>query len=985
MSLTLVTYGGGEVLSNVFNAIAMLINKQSGGLIYPLMLMTAGIGGFFAICKAFASSAFENLTSKFMFPLLGVSGLLCVPSTTLHIEDVLKNKAYDVAHVPLFLAEFSSLISSVGYHFTVAIEKVMHVPQDASYNKTGMIWGADSALNLERYQISDGDLDQNLRRFCKQCVLYDIALGRYSIDELKKSSDLWKFLADNTSKTRMIQYTPPGQKCCPKQSCLLSCKEAIKQMTPFFNQVKGFYAKQELAKNLPLTFQALTGLQRDSEELVSQQLMMSLLMDEYGGNRFAVERASHQQRSTYNVMGSMAGQSILVMRIVLESLIYAAFIFILPMTLLPQGLRYLTSWAWIAIWLQLWPPFYAVLNYVMQTYAQGQSGAIFEGMANNCLGLSLFTSVGLRNLNADIYAMAGYLSVSIPFITWAIIKGGVNSFVHLAGSLTAPAQAAATSAGAEQATGNYSLANASYGSLSYENASSLQRNFAPSLSSGFISENRGVTSITYGQDETVLRQGSSELRTSLFGEKGTSQAFQSMHQHAASLADTQSKSYGVSLGSHAQQLSDYTGHLSHSQNFGNSITGREGYDISESARNLESMADSFGSTYNLSRNESMSLLMAGGVSGGGGLNLGVVRFGTDVESKLSNNSNASRDDILSAAANVSSSQDFQDSYQKVVGSVSSDTFSKLDDEGKRLAMGVSASQQDVATAQASWQSAYSTVDQLSQFKSASETIGFSERHQLNQEFVNWAQEKFADQGGIEMVNRTLLKGPGSSEVASLVGGFSEFLNDKGFGWPKAHYEHLQNNNASTNPMNEDGAIERQKDRDFAFTKESLKSDYEVARVYDPSSFVLPSNEGEAVKAHQYVALSKVFEKVAEDKILKAEEFGIGSQAIIDGKTQVSVDFDGHMNLVGKEAGKTRDSYSVASIEQATTFEERNEEALTAGSFKTVIRGKIGSPGGVWGKQDGSQLPLTYSSGSDSERWNLIANAPDLSDRWRELP
>ena len=45
MALTIVTYGGGEVLEKIFIAIAMLFNKEGQGIIRSIMMMGCLISG----------------------------------------------------------------------------------------------------------------------------------------------------------------------------------------------------------------------------------------------------------------------------------------------------------------------------------------------------------------------------------------------------------------------------------------------------------------------------------------------------------------------------------------------------------------------------------------------------------------------------------------------------------------------------------------------------------------------------------------------------------------------------------------------------------------------------------------------------------------------------------------------------------------------------------------------------------------------------
>ena len=400
----------------------------------------------------------------------------------------------------------------------------------------------------------------------------------------------------------------------------------------------------DIFKNLNLTFQALTKVQKNNEELIGQQLVMNLLRNEFNGGKFAVNRAREQQKNTYQVMGALASGSLVTMRAVLEALIYASFIFVFPLALLPGGFKFIFNWAWLTIWIQLWPPFYAILNYIMQSVAQGYSTAVFQGLSEAQKGLSLFTSTGLKNMYDDIFALEGYLSASVPFITYAILKGCMSSFVQLTGSAIHIAQNSASSAAAEQASGNYSFGNTSFGQISYENTTGFQNNMAPSLSSGYFADNQGSSSTIYGGSEIILNEGTSNLRTSLFSDNAISQSFQKQLQHAQSSVETAQKGFTESLSTHVRNTSDLTEHLANSQNYNESISSREAYDVQESARSVMSMAENWGKQYGFNTRESLDFLLRGS-AGGGFFNF----FST--ETSESYGVGANRDEMRNSALN----------------------------------------------------------------------------------------------------------------------------------------------------------------------------------------------------------------------------------------------------------------------------------------------------------------------------------------------
>lgn len=754
MDGTIYTYGGGEILRNIFNSIAIMTN---GGLFKSLFMIGMACGAFWVIAKAFFSTQIETIFLRFFLPALAITSLLMLPKAKVHIEDGYTKAPIVIDNIPWLIAKPSEMISTLGYKVTEGVEKVMHVPDDISYCKTGMVFGSETAMDMKKYRLSNATLEQNLKKFSKQCVFYDLALNKYTLDQFKRSTDIWKFLEENTSKVRMIPYTDPVDS--KKSVVYLNCQNAVKTMKPIFEKEKNYCAKQDMAKNLPLTFQALTGLQKDKEELISQQLMMQLFDGELGSDNLAKTRAYMQQKSTYHVLGSLAASSLVTMRAILEALIYSSVIFVIPLAVLPGGFSFITNWLWMLIWIQLWPPFYAITNYIIQLVSQGQAKQVLEGLNSGDKGLSFFTNSGLAQLHEDMFALSGYMALLVPFISYAVIKGGISSFMHLSSSLTSPGQSAASSAATEQTTGNYSFANTSFGQTSYENATAQQHNQAPTLSTGYFTENNGSLSTTYTPDETLLRHHSSELRWGVSSDSAITESFQKAQQSSQAFTESQQKSYMESLSTQARHLSDLSSHLSQGQNYNENISEREAYDIQESARFLKNEAHNLSQQYGISEHESMSLLIGGNIPVIGGGSYG---------------RNSTTDEATNEARNISKGEDFQRHLQNVNDFAKSKAYTSLTDEGIRLAESASQSIDESTTAQKHYSAAKSHSEQLSETSSWAQQNTQSIRRALNQDLVNWT----IDNRGFEEGKRLLTTG-GDGERAALVSDFISSLHSQG--------------------------------------------------------------------------------------------------------------------------------------------------------------------------------------------------------------
>lgn len=750
-NLTVITYGGAESLQMLFNATVMLFGD--GGIIRPLGFIIAVIGGFWAIAKAFLSPQIDAFIIHYIFPLIIIPSFLMVPKTTVKIEDALQiGVSYSVDNVPLFLARVAEITSTIGYKITVAMESVMHLPNDMSYSKTGMIFGAESSLDISKYKITDGTLEQNFNKFAKQCIAYDLALGRYSLDDLKKTKDLLNFLKTNTSKVRMIRYFDPAlgtsNQSDSKQGSYITCKQAAELFSKKLGNEKAYFEKHHILKHLPMTFQYLTGLSKENQDLICQQIMISAVSNGIASANLAKMRAETQQKNTYQTMGSIAGKNLIAMRGVLEALIYGSFILMVPLMLLPLGIKYLFAWIKLTVWIQLWPPFYVILNYLMHINAKMQATSM--GITD----LTMFTSQGLYELHENIAATAGYLSLSVPFIAYALLEGS-QAFVHLAGSLASPAQAAATGAAAELSSGSYSFGNTSVGQMSYQNTSAHQLSTAPSLSEGFMRENKGDHALThtFGSGKTAIEQNGSRLLTQMSDEKAITQALQNNLNKSQSHNETAQLNYSDTVGKSARAVQDFSSHIGQSTSSSQGFSEQESYGVNESCGYINNAATSFASSHGISINQASDLLYRAGASVSAGLP-NIIGIGSEISAghNQSVSDGVSSSDVINQAMSIADSEDFQKHWNNVTNFAKNSNFSSLNDEGQRLATNLSNSLDTQTSAQQSLQSSYSELNQASQNLSWGENHTSQIRQSLDHPFFKYACDRLGQHEAVRMIN-----------------------------------------------------------------------------------------------------------------------------------------------------------------------------------------------------------------------------------------
>jgi conjugal transfer mating pair stabilization protein TraG len=154
------------------------------------------------------------------------------------------------------------------------------------------------------------------------------------------------------------------------------------------------------------------------------------------------------------------------------------------------------------VWIQLWPPLYAILNYV-GTLASARNLAAAARMGSGAQGLTLDTAASIYQGAISDLAIAGYMVAAIPIIATAIIKGGEVAF-----------QAVTASSAIQSAAAN-EAASATKGLVTQDSVSFDQQQLAPTRTSAFMASTtdaRGTTIQGSGPDAGVFRYQASLSR-----------------------------------------------------------------------------------------------------------------------------------------------------------------------------------------------------------------------------------------------------------------------------------------------------------------------------------------------------------------------------------------------------------------------------------------------------------------------------------------
>lgn len=296
MQFQIITFGNGETLKGVFDAIAMCLNSQTGMLYAPLIR----IGMIFGVLWAAIFSIWGDVLKawgKATLPLIFIPPLLFVPSTTVYIHDVVSNYRDKVDHVPYGLAYVTHFISQIGYAITKQVDQVFADVEDLKYHKAGFLMASNLIQQARTFRITNEDVASNMREFVCQCVAYEAMLGyKYTFEDLRHSADLWELVSARPSRIRSFIWRHPHkaeEATSPPE--IISCAEGIKRFnqlwaheldqaksvlgTKLFGHTNPLTAKQEFLKYLPTSYGFLSGLSKSADQILKQQMMIHAVVD----------------------------------------------------------------------------------------------------------------------------------------------------------------------------------------------------------------------------------------------------------------------------------------------------------------------------------------------------------------------------------------------------------------------------------------------------------------------------------------------------------------------------------------------------------------------------------------------------------------------------------------------------------------------------------------------------------------------------------
>lgn len=500
-TVELFTVGGGEYVVNVLNAVAAWTG--SGG--YKSLLQVVMVMGLAYAVLVVAFNADWRAWLNWFLQATLMYMVLMVPRMDVHVTDRINPSLSpaQVANVPIGLGLMASFTSQIGDYLVSSAEIVFGLPGDLNYSRNGMIYGSRLFEATQNLRIRDPEFAANLDEHFRQCVFYDVLLGRTSMQTLANANDIWTTIGPGSQARaqRFLTRDSAGQ----VSSTIETCRDAYTRLSgqwtsmtdnlgrvfgrQLYSHQSADLAKAKLFADLPVAYRYLTGVSASASDILKQSLTANALAQAMHGmagasgtgsvDVYAQTRAEIQTRNTYGSIAHSAMKWVPILHVVLTVVFYALFPVLFPLFLMPRSgpiaLRgYVTGFFYLAAW----GPLYVILHMILMFKGAGELAAAGSGN-----GLTLASFTAMSQVNDDLGLLAGYLVASIPFLAGGIAKGAM-AISSQATSYLNPSQNAAEEAAREASTGNIAVGNASFDNQTIQTRQHEQWNQAPSFTMG---------------------------------------------------------------------------------------------------------------------------------------------------------------------------------------------------------------------------------------------------------------------------------------------------------------------------------------------------------------------------------------------------------------------------------------------------------------------------------------------------------------------
>ena len=531
---TIYCYFNADQIQGILHAVVMLMGSSGvDGDYLSLVRVAALLGSFMAVCYGFLRARGED-AAHYMLMVAIFYTTLFIPRVTVTIEDhggAGVGAPIVVDNVPIGLAFFASTTSHIGYWLTDKTETFFSLPDTSlRLSSHGLMGGARALRLAQSAAMPDPILAQDVTNFMRECINPELVVSPTLVNSLLVSKDIWTDLGPsgigvlNPGRMVTLSGNTGSVQCDDAYTNKIGPRLAPAATTEFARiaqilspNASPATANTMLASLLPASEGLIMTASASTTDAIRQRMMINMLNDTSSNmaqvmndptaaqTALGTAMATSNANTAYSVMARLAQETLPLVRNAIELIVLGVFPIVLILIIIAgsKGGMVLRSYVMTMLWVQLWAPLYAIVNYVGMMAGAKNFRAALAGID----GVAVNNAAALLNSTISAEAVTGMLTVSVPLIALSIIKGGEVAMSGVMSGITSPAQQSAGAAGHAAGLGNYNLGNTSWGNHSANNASGNKSD----LSWGYVTPNRG-----HFQGESV----SADFRGSAAGTSG---------------------------------------------------------------------------------------------------------------------------------------------------------------------------------------------------------------------------------------------------------------------------------------------------------------------------------------------------------------------------------------------------------------------------------------------------------------------------------
>ena len=551
----------GEQMRDLFEALALVTSLDSfTGLAQCAVLLGFLFVMLFGAVRHQGKPAIAYFACAVLFWWIAM-----VPRVTVVVQDVRSQSVYPVDNVPLAIGVFGSWTSQIGHFLTETYETAFTPITAMHYSRFGAVYPQRIVTALQAVGPVTPTAQAQMKAVTTGCILPEMLSDPRKAAQITASADLWGLISQAgwVNPARMTP-TPLGVTYCP-QALTDFARVLETEELPALQRILGArWAPGDADPGATLSTAVmeseslLLGLSRTMDESLRHSLLLTAIPQAVQetaaqGNAplaaavgLAKAQGSLAAELNYRTMAKIAEESLPKFRNALEFLLLAMFPVVALLALSAgQSMGVLLRTYFVLLFsVELWPALASVINYLHISVDAHPFTALTQAFGGN----SLQAAALIRETGTAAQSVSGWLMISVPFIAFAIVKGGDIALTHLTSGLTAPAASAASAQGTSLAAGNVTQGSANLGNVTRHNVSANKMDASMrTADAGMLSTHSAYGSVTRDStgEVTAASRTGIDLGVSSSVSQSWSRAHNVTHGTRSSFGWTQAANFSV--------------------------------------------------------------------------------------------------------------------------------------------------------------------------------------------------------------------------------------------------------------------------------------------------------------------------------------------------------------------------------------------------------------------------------------------------------